>query len=583
MANKITYTLSFDNMNQHIVDVRLDIVKPNQQQKIAMAAWVPGSYMIRDFAAHVVSIKAFDNKNNAVKVTKLDKSTWQLEDCGEEVTVKYQVYCFDNAPRGALVNDTQVFLNGARIFLEVKSKSDMPVDIELVENKQLKKLAAEVATTMPPLKLAKNGFGKYHAESYLDAIEHPMLIANYTETKFKAGNKLHRIVINGDYTGDAQILTEDVAKICERHIEFFGEHPADNQEYLFILNLEPKGYGGIEYKSSTNLLFDNNAIPQDRENIKDDYFDLLSLFSHEYFHTWNVKRIKPVQFIHPDLSREIYTRQLWIFEGITSYYDELAVAQTELMPKLYYYKKLSESINRVQLPGAFNQSVADSSFDAWTKFYKQDENAINAIVSYYTKGSLIAFCLDILIMQGTQNKVCLKDIMQYIWQNYGRDIKGLKEGQFEQLTQEVADIDLTEFFDLAIRSTAALPLTNCLDYVGLGLETEATTMLEALGIRLGAELKIRNVVKDSPAGIAGISPKDEIIAINEIKVQREDLEQTLISSKDKADVNFTVIRNNKFKDYEIDISNLNMTKLKVVELIEKTLAQQEAFNKWVLQ
>jgi predicted metalloprotease with PDZ domain len=410
MPEGIVYRLRLARPQAHLFSVALEIAAPAAQgQTVSVPAWIPGSYMIRDFARNVVGISAHSG-GEPVAITKLDKQTWQCAACDGALRIDYEVYANDLSVRGAHFDGTRAFFNGTSVFLKVHGQEQVGHVVELDGGECA---TWQVATTLPALDAQPWGFGTYRAADYDELIDHPVEIGTFRRVDFSARGVPHTMVLTGHAAYDEVRLGAALTRICEQHIDMFGA-PAPMQRYLFLALVLDDGYGGLEHRASSSLHVARDSLPL-AETARHDtrYIEFLGLVSHEYFHTWNVKRIKPAAFVPFDLSRETHTELLWAFEGITSYYDDLVLARCGLVDRREYLKLLARVITRVQRgAGRLRQSVAESSFDAWTKFYKQDENAPNAIVSYYAKGALVALALDLKLRLITAGRHSLDDLMR---------------------------------------------------------------------------------------------------------------------------------------------------------------------------
>ncbi|MCP4432599.1 MAG: M61 family metallopeptidase, partial [Gammaproteobacteria bacterium] len=366
----------------HYFNVSIVIESPDPAgQFLQLPNWIPGSYMIRDFSRHLIDITAF-SQGNRLTIDQIDKSSWRVEPCSGELRMNYLVYAHDLSVRGAHLDHTHGYYNGTSVFLEVLGQSQQPCEI-LIEKPAVESSSKwRLATTLETVETEDDGFGLYQAKDYDDLIDHPVEMGEFIQLQFIACGVPHDIVLTGRFECDTERLSSDLQRICEHHIRFFGE-PAPVDYYQFQVLVVGDGYGGLEHRSSTSLICSRDSLPKSGDiEVTDGYREFLGLCSHEYFHTWNVKRIKPAVFQPYQLQSETYTELLWAFEGITSYYDDLALARCGLIEPKAYLELLSQTITRVfRGKGATRQSAAESSFNAWTKFYKQDENAANAIVS----------------------------------------------------------------------------------------------------------------------------------------------------------------------------------------------------------
>ena len=539
----IHYQIRAHDLALHLFEVTLTVTSPNKAgQELSLPAWIPGSYMIRDFARNIVQIKA-ESKGKAVRLKKLDKQTWRAAPCDHALTVRYQVYAWDMSVRSAHLDQTHGFFNGSSVFLRVHDQESLLHVVDIVRPQGAAYAKWRVATAMPELKAKRYGFGSYVAENYDALIDHPVEMGDFALMRFKAHGVAHDFVVTGKVPNlDQARLCADLKKICEAQIAFFEPvtKKAPVSRYVFMTQAVGDGYGGLEHRASTALICARADLPvKGQAEMSEGYRGFLGLCSHEYFHTWNVKRIKPAVFAPYALERETYTPLLWLFEGFTSYYDDLIILRSGVIDEAAYMKLLAKTINGVlRGSGRLKQSVAESSFDAWTKYYRQDENATNAIVSYYTKGSLVALTLDLTIRTETKGRKSLDDVMRLLWRRYGRDFyslgsksgRGLTESELEAVFDEVTGLQLKSVFDRAVRGTKDLPLEPLLAKFSVYLEDKNTTTQPALGVktsRQGNDCKLAAVYEGGVAHQAGLSAGDVLIAIDDLRVTATNLDTIL--------------------------------------------------------
>lgn len=585
MVEPITYKIYLDKLTQHLLRVQCTINRPTETgQIVSLPAWVPGSYLIRDFAKHMLTIRA-SSQHKDVPLQKISKNIWQCAPCSGPLTIDYEVYCFDLAARGAYVDNTRVFFDGCRVFLVVEGEEEQTRTVEIVRSSYATQAGWRCATSMTPSRVDAEGFGVYTANNHLELIDHPFEISDFQCFEFMVADVPHKIVVAGKATADFARLTADVQKICAAQVEFFGELPSMHQ-YVFILSVLAKGGGGIEHRASSSLICTRPCLPKIGEQEKsDDYIGLLGLFSHEYFHLWNVKRIKPEVFLNPNLHGEVYTRQLWIFEGITAYYDNLNLVHAGVLEPKQYLKILQDDINLLlQTPGANVQTLADASFDAWIKYYQPDENSVNSMISYYLKGCLVALALDLLIIKNSKHKQSLADIMQVLWQQSGKTGLGLPEDYFSHVAFEVTGDDYSEFFAVAVDSTEPLELSALLQSVGIVCKPKQPTVLDNLGLKIindQGRVTVKAVLNGSVAELAGICPNDVIVAINKYAVNNNNIEGVITSQPVGEDLKVHVIRN----DYLLRLMMLNQpleSTLCALEFTEELSEQQrQSQAKWL--
>ena len=577
MAHNIEYVISPDNPQAHLYTIRCTILQPNPSGQIVwLPAWIPGSYMIRDFAKNIVTLVA-TSEGKAIDVHKLDKQTWQCPPCRGPLTIQYSVYAWDLSVRSAHLDTTHGFFNGSSVFLAVEGQEDQPVSVQIDLPVGKAYQDWRVATSLAREGAALFSAGRYQAPNYEELIDHPVEMGRFSEVVFEVRGIPHHIVITGRHFTDMDRLATDVQKICTTHIDMFGELPP-MERYVFLLTVIDAGYGGLEHRSSTALLCSRDDLPtRHMDKAMDKYINLLGLFSHEYFHTWNVKRIKPKAFIPYQLRQESYTQQLWAFEGITSYYDDLGLIRSGVIGASDYLTLLGKNITRVMRgSGRLKQSMTESSFDAWTKFYKQDENAPNAIVSYYAKGAMFALCLDLTIRQHSDNRFSLDDIMRQLWTEYGKTGLGLDDDTLLKTINTVTQCSMEDFFQAYLSTTTDLPLATLLNRMGILLKQRETTSLEDqggtpmktnhngnapafnLGVKFIADdsgAKVQYVYEGGCLQTAGIAAGDVIVAVNGLKANKDNIQNLLQVNQPGDKVPFHVFRRDELMTFQVELSS----------------------------
>ncbi|KUJ72025.1 M61 family metallopeptidase [Thiomicrospira sp. WB1] len=540
------YRLQLAHPHAHLFEVTLRVELPDPTgQVLSLPKWIPGSYLLRDFAKHVVGLRAQTEQGQPLTVTPLDTAHWQVEPAATAIEICYQVYAWDLSVRGAHFDQTHAFFNGTSVFLAVEGQREQPVEVVIEKGSAPFQTDWQVATTLPAVETDDQGFGRFQAKDYWDLIEYPVEIGSFEWLEFEACGIVHQAVFTGRIEWervDTEQLRADLTRICETELSLFGA-PYPIQRYLFQVMVTANDYGGLEHLDSTALMISRDDLPYlGRETTyPDGYLNFLELCSHEYFHTWNVKRIQPEVYQRPNLTEPVYTRQLWWFEGITSFYDLNILWRAGILTASAYLARLSKEMTKVyRLPGRFEQSVAESSRLTWTKFYQQDENAPNAIVNYYTKGALIALGLDLTLRHKTQGKISLDDVLKTLWQDYGRTGRGLKEDEIEQVCERVSGVDLTDFFARYLDGQEDLPFDTLFAEFGIAFSLRAATHLKDMGgpvdeakqtqspapLILGVNLvptehqtlKVRHIWNRQAAVEAGLAPGDELIALNGFKM-----------------------------------------------------------------
>ncbi len=530
----IGYVIAARDLAGHLFQVRLTVAAPAPEgQVLALPAWIPGSYMIREFSRNIVRIRA-ECDGRALALTKLDKHSWRAAPCDGALVVEYEVYAWDLSVRAAHLDQRHGFFNGTSVFLRVLGQEREAHQVDIVRPADPACESWRVATALPELEAKRYGFGTYLAADYDELIDHPVEMGDFQLATFKAHGVPHDIVVTGRVPHlDLARLSADLKAICETQIAFFEPKTkrAPMARYLFLTMAVGEGYGGLEHRASTALIcaradLPSVAAPKAKE-IGDGYLTFLGLCSHEYFHTWNVKRIKPAAFAPYDLQAESYTSLLWLFEGFTSYYDDLMLVRAGIIDEAAYFKLLGKTAGGVlRGSGRTKQSVADSSFDAWGKYYRQDENAPNAIISYYTKGSLIALALDLTIRAKTAGKKSLDDVMLALWQRFGRDFyqgagRGVTPAEVEALVDDISGARMKSFFERYVRGTDDLPLAKLFAGFGVKLADERRDTKPGLDVNLGRDgndVKLAVVHEGGAAHLAGLSAGDMLVAIDGLRV-----------------------------------------------------------------
>ena len=567
----IRYQISSLNPATHYFDIKLQIERPDPAgQRLRMPNWIPGSYMIRDFAKNIVTMNAHSG-GEIIAIRQQDKSNWRLEPCAGPLTIEYQVYAWDLSVRGAHLDQTHGYYNGTSVFLEVIGQSQEPCEV-LIEKPPAHYCSDwKLATTLSAKDAAAFEFGLYVASDYEELIDHPIEMGDFTRIHFEACGIPHDVILSGRFRCDEARLKMDLTKICEHHIRFFGE-PAPMDYYQFLVMVVGQGYGGLEHRSSTSLMCGRDSLPQPGQTgVSEAYRDFLGLCSHEYFHTWNVKRIKPAVYQPYDLQQEVYTELLWAFEGITSYYDELALLRCGLIDEKSYLELLAQTITRVlRGRGSTRQSAAESSFNTWTKFYKQDENAQNAIVSYYAKGALIALCIDLKMRELSQSKHSLDDVMRQLWQSWKETGAGTDTNTIQDLVCSIVDSDLREFMHKLIYSSDELPLQELLTSVGITMNFRPASSQKDKGGKenegplpeadFGAFVEEKNgglhilrVSEGGSAQAAGLSANDNIVAVNDLKLTLAQLEQQISLAAVGEQWKIHAFRRDELMEFELSL------------------------------
>lgn len=508
----VHYRIEAADPHARLFTVTLTVAHPQEQQELSLPVWIPGSYLVREFSKNLQRLSA--QQGRRVPLLQLDKHRWRAT-CRTDrpLVLTYEVCAYDSSVRTAWLDASRGFFNGTSVCLRVHGQEDAPHALEVASTAATAHWS--VATGLTPQSIDKRGFGSYAASHYDELVDCPVEMGTFWSGQFTACGVAHRFVVAGAAPSfDGKRLLADTQKICETAIRFWhgkGKPPIKN--YLFMLNAVHDGYGGLEHRNSTALICGRHDLPRTGEaRASDGYTTLLGLISHEYFHTWNVKRLRPAEFFRYDYSQENYTQLLWFFEGFTSYYDDLLLRRAGLIDDATYLKLLAKATNQVlQTPGRSVQTVAQASFDAWVKYYRQDENTPNATVSYYTKGSLVALCLDLTLRR--EGKTTLDDVMRALWKRCAGG--PMTEADLRAELASLAGRSFDNELDQWVHSTAELPLAELLAAHGVALKPEQPQLAQRLGLRVteNHSVQLKTVLRGGPAEKAGMAAGDEWLGL----------------------------------------------------------------------
>jgi predicted metalloprotease with PDZ domain len=570
----VTYRIVPSDALGHLFTVTCTVSDPDPAgQCFRLPAWIPGSYLIRDFARHVVSCRA-EAGGAPVAVTKADKHTWCCAPSAGPLSLVYEVYAWDLSVRGAHLDTTHAAFNGANVFVLALGHEDRACQVEIEPPPAAYGRSWRVATTLPSAGAEPWGFGAYAAGSYDELLDHPVEAGTFALASFEACGVPHDVAVTGRHRADLTRLAADLRRLCETQVRFFGE-PAPFERYLFLVTALGEGYGGLEHRASASLQCRRDDLPKAGDRVvNEDYRRFLGLASHEYFHAWHVKRIRPAAFVPYDLTREVHTGLLWVFEGFTSYYDDLLLLRAGLITPEDYLLVLAQGITRVlRTPGRLRQSLAESSFDAWTKLYRPDENTPNAVVSYYGKGALVALALDLTLRRAGSGERSLDDLMQALWQRFGRSGHGIPEDGVEAVAEEVAGQPLGGFFDRFVRGTEDPPLRDLLQEVGVDLRLRAAESQDDKGGRpasrpewqaravLGVQTepaeggaRLKHVLDGGAARRAGLAAGDVIVAVDGVRATHAGLERALAGFEPGSSVRVHAFRRDELLEVSVSLA-----------------------------
>lgn len=506
-AETIPYSVSF-SPSTHYLEVEASM--PAGAPVVTLPVWTPGSYKVRDYSSQVEQMQAFDPTGTPLAIEKVRKNRWQVASSGP-YRLKYRIYAHEPSVRNNWVDQEYALIVGAATFVTPFERGPFDYRVEL-------KLPQEWGASYSGL--AELGPNTFSAADYDELVDCPILAGNPAVYTFTVGGKPHSLVNVGEAgVWDGPGSARDVKKVVETQLALWGQLPYD--KYLFF-NIINETHGGLEHKNSTVLM--TSLWKRQTEQ----HQAWCSLVAHEFFHVWNVKRLRPVALGPFDYENEVYTRSLWVAEGITSYYDDLLVARAGLANEGDYLKALSKSVERLQTtPGRQVRSLSEASFDAWIKLYAPDENTNNTNISYYTKGALVSWLLDVEIRQATGGKKTLDDLLRLAYQRFAK--AGFEEQAFRQLASEVAGKDLSGFFQGTVDSTEELDYAPALAYFGLRFKPPENQANPAgwLGAKLDSENNVTEVPRDTPAYRATLQPGDELLGMDQFRLPPDGLEERL--------------------------------------------------------
>ena len=558
----IDYILDFARFNEHLVDITLSFTATTSAPRLWLPAWIPGSYLMREFARHITAVYYQIEDESSVadgvlqRAHKVDKNTWQLPavKAGQTLSVHYEVYCYDLSVRTAYVDQQRLYGNFTSLALAVEGQEQQPVQVSLlvptafVAAQDLSAKGTEVvlACGLEATHLQSEDQHGYqlHAENYHDLIDHPFEIAAQQSFDFIIQDKAHqtlshRFFISGKHSANMGRLQQDITQICQTYLNWLEDAPFN--DYTFMTYASGNDYGGLEHINSTSLITPRNDLPSSNEPKipSSDYQRYLGLCSHEYFHAWWVKTVRPDVMIDVDLRKEAFTPLLWVFEGFTSYIDDFMLQASGVIDEASYLKLLAEQINRYhQTDGRAHQSVAESSFDAWIKLYRSDENTGNAGISYYNKGALVALCLDLTLLQKSDGRYRLFDVVKAFYeqakQNDNKRIGISSADMGTVISQFMPQAEWEDFERRYVNGVDALPIDQLLTANGIEIRSDKKDSTQPWGISVQETpegLRINKVLRDSVASAAGLSAKDVIVAIDGIKADKKQLQNAAKSDK----------------------------------------------------
>ncbi len=572
-APKLEYVLSVTEPHAHYFDVEMNVSGLKKDYiDLKMAVWTPGSYLVREYARHVEGFKA-ESAGKPVASEKITKNTWRIQSKGaDKISVKYRVYAYELTVRTSYVDITHGYINGASVFMFLDKMLDLPSTLTIKPYATWK----EISTALKPVGKDKWVLNVPNFDILADS---PIELGNQEIFEFAAAGIQHKVAMYGGGNYDVARLQTDMKSVVEAAKDVVGEHPCT--DYTFIVHNVPSGGGGLEHLNSTTLIA--NKFGYQTPSV---YEGFLSLVAHEYFHLWNVKRIRPKALGPFDYENENYTHLLWVSEGFTAYYDDYLVRRAGITTPDAFLGIVASNFSYIEnTPGSRHQSAAEASFDAWIKYYRPTENSNNSSISYYNKGGVVATILDLEIMQSTKGEKSLDDVMKYLYQEYyKKQQRGFTDDEMQKAVELVAGKSMEDFFKKYVWGTEAVDYGKFLAYAGLQLSDRYANRPDAfLGANVsnqGGKLNVTSVHRDGPAYKSGIYVNDEIIAIDQYRVSG-DLNSALATKKAGDKVKVTIARNGTIDVIETTLVRNPMVSYQISRVASPTPEQTKVYKKWL--
>ena len=560
-AQTIAYQLRMPKPQNHYFEVEITLSDFKEKElNLKLPVWAPGSYLVREFSKNLNLVKAFDENGKEIQVVKKTKNTWTVKSNGEKkIKVKYEVYSFELSVRTSFLDLTHGFVSGSGVFMYLDGYKDKSGLLEIVKHPTF----STITTALPKAKMsiAKDGSETFEFSNYDQLVDCPIEIGNQVVFDFTAAGVKHTVAMYGEGNFDVPTLKKDMAKVVQAATDVFGVNP--NKEYVFIIHNVVDGQGGLEHTNSTTLSV-NRWTYQGAE-----YTGFLSLVAHEYFHLWNVKRVRPIELGPFDYDQENYTSLLWVMEGFTSYYEKLILVRAGFMSKEDFLNKLQGSINYVEgSVGTRVQPVAHASFDAWIKAYRPTENSANTSMTYYSRGSVIASIIDIFIIDNSKGKQCLDHFFQHLYKKYFIEMnRGFSETEFKAELEKFVGKNLDEFYKKYIDGTDILPYAEVFDKVGISI-IDNTSFKPSFGATVreeGGKVMEKNVRSGSSAEEAGISVGDEIVGCNSYRVDQAMLEAMMSGLGTAETADLLIAREEKLLAVKVRMTNFRKPNFQLVK------------------
>ncbi len=571
-AASINYTVTFPEAQAHYADIEMNISGLKQASiDLKMPVWTPGSYLVREFAKNIESFSAWSG-GKMLAAVKTRKNCWHINTTGlSAITVKYRVYCFEASVRTSFVDASHAFLCNTGVFIYPDKMLHSPATVRIIPYKGWTKVSSS-------LEMVNNDPFTRHSPSYDILFDSPIEIGNQDVFGFDAAGVKYEVCMVGGGNYDKERLKTDMAKIVEQETKVFGENP--NKHYVFIVHNALRGGGGLEHLSSTTL-----GASRDNYATENGYRGFLSLVAHEHFHLWNVKRLRPIVLGPFDYDNENYTTDLWIAEGFTAYYQDIILRHAGITTPEIYLNVVANNLDvDTNTPGSKIQTLAESSYDAWIKAYRPNENSANSTISYYNKGAEVAMMLDLEIINDSKGKYSLDDVMKYMYDTYYKTKKrGYTDAEFKQGLEKFAGKKLDDFYKNYVYGLTPIPYDLYLGYAGYKVTNElASTNDPTLGVNIAngnGKKIVTGVMRGSAGWIDGINVNDEITAIDTIPVN--DVSTMLNGKKPGDKITVSIIRDGLPIKLPVTLLRNTRVKYKVEDLSNATAQQLLVRRKWL--
>ena len=571
-APDIAFTVSMSKPSTHLLEVemRMKWAAMPDQAELKMPVWTPGSYLVREYARHVQDFAAKDASGRALPWRKINKNTWQIDSKGiNEIVATYRVYSNELTVRTNELNDEHAFFTPAALLMFPKGQLQAPSTVKVDPANNWK-----VATGLPAVSGQPNTF---RAENFDVLYDSPFEVSDFTEFSFDVRGKKHRYVITGEGNYDTKALARDTTKIIEESYKIFGDLPYG--DYTFIVNL--RGGGGLEHLNSTALQWNRFGFkPAAR------YKGFLGLVAHEFFHLWNVKRIRPDALGPFDYENENYTRLLWVAEGATEYYSNVLLRRAGLITEREFLNaRAANFTDLASRPGRFETSLEEASMDAWIKYYRQDENSINNQISYYDKGEIVNMMLDIVIRTSSNGAKSLDDVFRHLYNEFSKKGRNFTPEDYQKVSEMMAGRSLEDFFSKYVRGEAEIDYAAIMAPLGLNVTvTQPNKGRAYIGADTAEEngrLTVRTVAVGTPAYEQGINTGDQIVAIDGYRATTQFLQTYLNEKKPGDTVKLTLFRFDRLRDTNFTLGGNNRTEISIAPVESPTDSQRTLYRAYM--